>query len=415
MTAVLAVVAAGLALALALVLLAQRRDARRLVLAGSRLAPDVVASGTGLVEATSLVERVIDRALERGGDVSLAEARLASALAVIPQGVVVYDGDGGIAFRNKVAAGYLTARHGEVLVEEAINDLAEEVAAGTSTEVPSRTVDLFGPPRRTLVLRGIPLERNSEGVGALVVIDDVTDRRRLEAVRRDFVANISHELKTPIGALGLLAETLLSEDDPAVARRLAERMLDEAFRVGRTIDDLLELSRIEADEEAATTDVPVHLFIAEAVDRVRGAAEQQGIEIEVKEPSARLTVAGDRRQLVSATYNLLENAVKYSDRGSVVQVRAHTDGRWIDLAVEDHGIGIPRRDLERVFERFYRVDRARSRETGGTGLGLAIVRHVANNHAGEVRVESREGEGSTFTLRLPVGKTGPVAITAEAG
>jgi two-component system sensor histidine kinase SenX3 len=158
----------------------------------------------------------------------------------------------------------------------------------------------------------------------------------------------------------------------------------------------------------------VHLFIAEAVERVRPAAEQQEIVIQVEEPATRLMVVGDRRQLVSATYNLLDNAVKYSDAGSVVQVRARTDGRWIDLSVEDHGIGIPRRDLERVFERFYRVDRARSRETGGTGLGLAIVRHVASNHSGEVRVESREGEGSTFTLRLPVG-AGPVAVTAEAG
>ena len=136
---------------------------------------------------------------------------------------------------------------------------------------------------------------------------------------------------------------------------------------------------------------------------MRPAAEQQGITIEVEEPPQRLAVAGDRRQLVSATYNLLENAVKYSDEGSSVQVRARTDGRWVDVEVEDHGIGIPRRDLERVFERFYRVDRARSRETGGTGLGLAIVRHVASNHAGEVHVESAEGEGSTFTLRLPVG------------
>jgi two-component system sensor histidine kinase SenX3 len=147
---------------------------------------------------------------------------------------------------------------------------------------------------------------------------------------------------------------------------------------------------------------------------VRGAAEQQGIAIEVEEPSLRLGVTGDRRQLVSATYNLLENAVKYSDAGSTIQVRARTDGRFVDIDVQDHGIGIPRRDLERVFERFYRVDRARSRDTGGTGLGLAIVRHVANNHAGDVRVESLEGEGSTFTLRVPIG-SGPVAITAEAG
>ena len=414
MTGVLAVVALVLAVTLGLLLVGQQRLARRLLAAGHRLAADVVPTGNGLAEATSVIERVVDRALLRGGDVSMAEARLASALAVIPQGVVVFDQGGGIAFRNEVASSYLTARHGEALVEEAIAELAAAAVSPGGLTAPARTVDLFGPPRRTLVLKATRLEHDAHGFGVLVVIDDITDRRRLEAVRRDFVANISHELKTPVGALALLAETLLSEDDPAVARRLAERMLTEAFRVGGTIDDLLELSRIEAAEEAKREDVPVGLFVSEAVNRVRPAAEQQGIFIEVEEPAARLAVGGDRRQLVSATYNLLENAVKYSDPGSTVQVRARTDGRWVDISIEDHGIGIPRRDLERVFERFYRVDRARSRETGGTGLGLAIVRHVASNHAGEVRVESREGEGSTFTLRLPVG-AGPVAVTAEAG
>jgi two-component system sensor histidine kinase SenX3 len=413
-TAALVVLVVALAGTLALLLIGQQRLARRLVAAGHRLADDVVPTGGGLAEATSVVERVVDRALLRGGDVSLAEARLARAFAVIPQGVVVFDETGEVAYSNEVAAGYLAARHGEALVEEAIAEVAEVAGRRGSAPGPSRTVDLFGPPRRTLVLTATPLQRETTRLGVLVVIDDVTDRRRLEAVRRDFVANISHELKTPVGALGLLAETLLAEDDPAVARRLSERMLTEAFRVGRTIDDLLELSRIEADEEAKRDVVPVHLFIAEAVDRVRPASEQQGISIEVEEAPPRLSVGGDRRQLVSATYNLLENAVKYSDPGSTILVRARTDGRWVDISVEDHGIGIPRRDLERVFERFYRVDRARSRETGGTGLGLAIVRHVASNHAGEVRVESREGEGSTFTLRLPVG-AGPVAVSAEAG
>jgi len=414
MTAALGVLVAVLVVTLALVFVGQQRLARRLVVASQRLSADVVPRGSGLAEATSVVERVVDRTLLRGGEESIAEARLASALAVIPQGVVVFDDAATIAYRNEVAAGYLTARHGEALVEEAIADLAEEATGRVDGVVPSRTVDLFGPPRRTLVLKAIRLQHDARRLGVLVVIDDVTDRRRLEAVRRDFVANISHELKTPVGALSLLAETLLAEDEPSVAQRLAERMLTEAIRVGRTIDDLLELSRIEADEEARREDVPVHLFIAQAVDRVQPAAEQQGISIEVEEPAARLAVAGDRRQLVSATYNLLENAVKYSDAGSTVQVRARTDGRFVDISVEDHGIGIPRRDLERVFERFYRVDRARSRETGGTGLGLAIVRHVASNHDGEVHVTSNEGEGSTFTLRLPVG-AGPVAVTAEAG
>lgn len=414
MTVLLGVLVVTLATTLALAFAGQKRLARRLVQAGRRLSDDVAPSGTGLAEATSVIERVVDRTLLRGGEGSIVEARLASALAVIPQGVVVFDDKGSISYRNDVASGYLTARHGEALVEEAISELGEEAGWRPAGDVPMRTVDLFGPPRRTLVLKAIRLRQDVRALGVLVVIDDVTDRRRLEAVRRDFVANISHELKTPVGALALLAETLLAEDEPAVAHRLAERMLDEAFRVGRTIDDLLELSRIEADEEARREDVPVHLFVAEAVDRVRPATEQRGISIEVEEPASRLAVGGDRRQLVSATYNLLENAVKYSDQGSTVQVRARTDGRWVDIAVEDHGIGIPRRDLERVFERFYRVDRARSRETGGTGLGLAIVRHVASNHAGEVSVSSIEGEGSTFTLRLPVG-SGPVAVTAEAG
>jgi two-component system sensor histidine kinase SenX3 len=409
----LGALAALLAGAVVVMVIERRRLANRLRLAAGRLDEGVVPTGSGLPEATSVVERVVDRALVNGGAESLAEDRLTQALTALPEGVVVFDEHGVIAFHNDVAAGYLTARHGEALVEEAIADLAGEVIGGQDMST-QRTVDLFGPPRRTLVLHAVALRTDLRRIGVLVVIDDVTSQRRLEAVRRDFVANISHELKTPVGALGLLAETLLAEDDPAVAQRLAERMLAEAFRVARTIDDLLALSRIESDEEAVRDDVSVSLFVAEAVERVRPASEQQGISIEVEEPPARLVVLGDRRQLVSATYNLLENAVKYSDPGSTVRVRARTDGRWIDLSVEDHGIGIPRRDLERVFERFYRVDRARSRETGGTGLGLAIVRHVASNHAGEVRVESREGEGSTFTLRLPVG-SGPVAVTAEAG
>jgi two-component system, OmpR family, sensor histidine kinase SenX3 len=199
-----------------------------------------------------------------------------------------------------------------------------------------------------------------------------------------------------------------------VAQRLAQRLLDESLRVSRTIDDLLELSRIEAEEQALRDPVPVHLCVAEAVDRVRPAAERRSVELVVEEPDARATVVGDRRQLVSAISNLLDNAVKYSDAGSTVEVTSRTDGRWVEIAVQDHGIGIPRRDLGRIFERFYRVDRARSRDTGGTGLGLAIVRHVANNHHGEVSVESQEGEGSTFVLRLPAGP-GPVLVTAEAG
>ncbi|MFP5321463.1 MAG: sensor histidine kinase, partial [Acidimicrobiia bacterium] len=170
----------------------------------------------------------------------------------------------------------------------------------------------------------------------------------------------------------------------------------------RTIDDLLELSRIEASEGTLRDPVPVHLVLAEAVERAANAAEHRGITLDLREPPHGLEVRGDRRQLASAVFNLLDNAIKYSQPGSTVRVGAECDGTSAKLVVGDDGIGIPRRDLERIFERFYRVDRARSRDTGGTGLGLAIVRHVASNHGGDITVESREGEGSTFRLCLPL-------------
>jgi two-component system sensor histidine kinase SenX3 len=282
-------------------------------------------------------------------------------------------------------------------------------------EAQTRTLDLYGPPRRTLNVVAVPLDDGWRSVGGAVVIEDISERKRVDAMRRDFVANISHELKTPVGALGLLAETLGGEEDPDVVRRLAARMQLESQRVARIIDDLLDLSRIESEEAPVREPVPVHLVVAQAVERVRAAADQRGIAIDAAEAPPRVSVLGDRRQLVSALYNLLENAVKYSDSSSAVEVRARTDGSWVELVVRDHGIGIPGRDLERIFERFYRVDQGRGRDSGGTGLGLAIVRHVASNHRGDVRVVSREGEGSTFTLRLPAGP-GPVAVTqAEAG
>jgi two-component system sensor histidine kinase SenX3 len=322
----------------------------------------------------------------------------------------VCDERGHVVYRNQLAAGFSGARHADVLAEQEVSALLD-LALGGATE--RRTLELYGPPRRVLVITGLPLHDGHRQIGAAVVIDDISERRRVDAIRRDFVANISHELKTPVGALGLLAETLLAEDDPDVTRRLAQRMQSEADRVGRIIDDLLDLSRIEAEEAPVREPISVSLVVAEAVERVWAVADQRSITVDAPEPSRRVSVLGDRRQLVSAVFNLLENAVKYSEDGSHVEVGVGTSGGFVDIAVVDHGIGIPARDLERVFERFYRVDRARSRDTGGTGLGLAIVRHVAANHGGDVTVTSHEGEGSTFTLRLPAGP-GPVAVTAEA-
>jgi two-component system, OmpR family, sensor histidine kinase SenX3 len=391
----------------------RRTVVRRLNLALARLEEGTVADTRGLERTLGRLERAVEQRVLRSDDVAVEAERMAEALEAIPQGVVICDDRREVVHRNTAAAAYVGARHGEALVEAAIMELLDSALDGTEER---RTLELYGPPRRTLVVWAVPLDDARRTVGAVVIIDDVSERRRLEAMRRDFVANISHELKTPVGALSLLAETISVEDDPKVIQRLAERMQIESMRVGRTIDDLLELSRIEAEEAPRREPVPVHLAIAEAVDRVAPAADQREIAIEVDEAPHRLTVLGDRRQLVSAVYNLLDNAVKYSDTGSKVEVRTITNGAAVEISVCDAGDGIPLRDLERIFERFYRVDRARSRDTGGTGLGLAIVRHVANNHKGEVRVQSREGEGSTFTLRLPAGP-GPVAVSAmpEAG
>ena len=414
-TALLALALAATLAALVATAVSHRAAARRIDAAVTTFA--VVRprrdprDGVSLDRALDDLESAATAEAARRAQAAEAENRLSWALGAIANGVVIFDGRGEIVYRNDPAASFLAARHSDALVEEAITTMATDALGGRAGE---RELELFGPPRRVLSVRAVPLESESDPTGVLVVVEDTSERRRLENVRRDFVANISHELKTPVGALSLLAETLLDEDEPAVARRLAERLASEAFRVGNTIDDLLELSRLEIDTGLATDRVVVAKFLREAADRVRPAAEQRAIDIEVHEPSARLAVVGDRRQLVSAVTNLLDNAVKYSEAGSTVEVRARTDGRWVDVTVRDSGIGIPRRDLERIFERFYRVDRARSRDTGGTGLGLAIVRHVASNHRGEVRVESREGVGSTFTLRLPAGPD-QVAVTEEAG
>jgi two-component system sensor histidine kinase SenX3 len=335
---------------------------------------------------------------ETSDDVLLEQA--VDALGI---GVVVASAEGEIVFRNSIAHGLTGALHSDVLVDEAIEVHLRGALDGQTRR---QTIELFGPPRRVVSVSATPLDDG----GAVATIEDVTEQSRLDAVRTDFVANISHELKTPVGALSVLAEALAEEDQPGVVHRLADKMVNEAMRVGRTIDDLLELSRIELGGEAVKDVVPASMVIGESVMRAQPLAERRGIAVHVVEPNERIKILGDRRQLVSALGNLVENAVKYSEADSHVEVSASSDGTWVDLRVRDFGIGIPQKDLDRIFERFYRVDRARSRETGGTGLGLAIVRHVANNHGGEVTVSSTEGEGSTFTLRIPAAP-GLVATT----
>ncbi|RMH79247.1 MAG: two-component sensor histidine kinase [Actinomyces sp.] len=323
---------------------------------------------------------------------------LAAALDVVPAGVVIFDRDARVVARNAAATGLADARHGDALVAAAVDELLADALAG---RVGRRELELFGPPRRVLRIEVAPAVEGTERIGAVALVRDVTEERRVEAVRRDFVANVSHELKTPVGAVSLLAETLVDAGDPAVVARLAGRLRDEALRLSAMVDDLLELSRVEAAATSEPTPVEVGEVVEQARRRVAETARQRGVDIEVRPVPADARVAGDRAQLVSAVFNLLDNAVKYSGAGSRVEVRVAVGGGRVAVAVQDEGIGIPAAARDRIFERFYRVDRARSRATGGTGLGLSIVRHVVTGHGGEVTVSSREGEGSTFSIVLP--------------
>ena len=237
---------------------------------------------------------------------------------------------------------------------------------------------------------------------AVVDAADESEAVRLEATRRDFVANVSHELKTPVGAIGLLAEAVLgAADDPKDVSRFAAKILSEANRLGALVTELIALSRLQGAErlpELAT--VEVDGVVDEALTRGRVGAESTDIEIAVDEPSG-LLVDGDRTLLVTALANLVENAIAYSPPGSPVSISRRLAGGMVEIAVTDRGIGIATEYQQRVFERFFRIDPARSRATGGTGLGLAIVKHVAANHGGDVRLWSRPGIGSTFTMRIP--------------
>ncbi len=321
-------------------------------------------------------------------------AQLRSGLEAVPAGLVLIAADGSVLLRNGAAA---LGGHGDVLLEEAVEQLLTSARAGESAQ---QKLTLFGPPQRVLLVRTIALA----GGGALAVIDDLTDRARVDAVRTDFVSNISHELKTPVGALAVLAEALADSDDLEINRHLAAKMTEEAHRVACTIDDLLELSRIELDGRGFREEIDLASILRETVERHRPRAETLEVQlcIGAVEPA---TVEADGLQLVSAVSNLIDNAVKYSDSGGTVRITAAVVDHSVEIVVMDRGVGIPARDLDRIFERFYRVDRARSRVTGGTGLGLAIVRHVATNHGGDVSVVSHEGEGSTFTLRIPFSRT----------
>jgi two-component system sensor histidine kinase SenX3 len=340
-------------------------------------------------ERTARAADVAERSLPDG---------VAAVIATMHNPAVVVDPSNTVvaASPQALAVGLVVRRR---LVHAELGELVNQVRssgenAAEDLELPRGSGNAVG----YLGFRAAPLGNRY----VLLTADDLTESRRIDEVRRDFVANISHELKTPIGAIGLLAETLVAAaDDPAHVRRFAAQLITESERLGALTKDIIELSRLQSvDALEASEDVAIDGIVQAAIDANTVVASSRGIQI-VRAKKSKLRVMGDPGLLQVAVSNLIANAIKYSPDHTRVGVGVRRSDGFVEISVTDQGVGIPEVDLDRVFERFYRVDPARSRATGGTGLGLAIVKHVVGNHGGDIRVWSQQGRGSTFTVRLP--------------
>lgn len=319
--------------------------------------------------------------------------RFMDALDLLPIGIVIVDLKQDRRVRNNAAAAMTGVRYVDILVDQAVDAMIDEIKVAKSGK---RILEAVAGTTRYFKISG----QSMDDQRGIVTVEDITEKSRIDTVQTDFVANLSHELKTPIGAVAALADSLNGETQTEVVWRLAERIVTESHRMSRIVDDLLDLSRVEFGGTEEWTDIDLATVLVEVVSTNQHAAKRQGLGLSLT-GSAELLVRGDRSQLVSVFSNLVDNAIKYSEIGGVVNVNSAVKDDEIVLSVTDHGIGIAERDQKRIFERFYRVDKARSRATGGTGLGLSIVRHIVLEHGGAIDVRSEEGVGSTFTVRLP--------------
>lgn len=319
--------------------------------------------------------------------------RFMDALDLLPIGIVIVDLKLNRRVRNNAAAAMTGVRYVDILVDQAVDAMIDEIKIAKSG---NRILEAVAGTTRYFKISGQAMD-DQRGI---VTVEDITEKSRIDTVQTDFVANLSHELKTPIGAVAALADSLNGETETEVVWRLAERIVTESHRMSRIVDDLLDLSRVEFGGTEEWTDIDLATVLVEVVSTNQHAAKRQGLGLSLT-GSAELLVRGDRSQLVSVFSNLVDNAIKYSEIAGVVNVSSTIKGDEIMVSVTDHGIGIAERDQKRIFERFYRVDKARSRATGGTGLGLSIVRHIVLEHGGAIDIKSEEGVGSTFTVRLP--------------
>jgi two-component system sensor histidine kinase SenX3 len=328
-----------------------------------------------------------------------------AVLGALEDGILLFDGTGEVLFANDRARELLGARlqRARDLAPSSLRAIVEAALAGGTGDF----VEVEGGAAGRLLRGSAARIAGQERV--LLVLQDVTESRMADSIRRDFAANASHELKTPAASIRALAETIAAgaENDPASLPRFVAQLEVEAVRLSRIVSDLLDLSRLET-EPAARTELRLDRLVAEEAGRLKDRAEGAGLSFAI-DTDGRVAVRGSPRDLALLVRNLIENAVQYTRPGGRVEVSVSSEGGSAVFEVRDSGIGIPSRDQARIFERFYRVDRARSRDTGGTGLGLSIVKHVAANHGGTVNVDSHLGRGSTFTVRLPMAGAGPSA------
>ena len=369
------------------------------------LSQKIVQSETVEVALRGLA-KAIDEIEEQRITADAFRQQLIAALDSLNYGIAIYGQDDQLIHTNPYASSFLSGVHSGALIADAIDELFQ---TRDGQEVIDQELDVFDnshPSSVThsrkktfyIILRELSIEGNQ--IGSVVTIEDISEQERLESVRRDFISNISHELKTPIGAIALLTETLLGEPDTDLVQKFAPNILQETERLSETIDDLLSLSRIEHGSTDSFNQIDILKCAEQAIDRVNIFAKQNEVTVLTSFPPAPVHLFGDELQLTSAFYNILENSVKYKriNQGNVHLTVQQLDD-FIEVEISDNGIGIPTKDLDRVFERFYCVDRSHS--GSGVGLGLAIVRHVIVNHEGVIRIESTEGVGTTFFIQFP--------------
>ena len=375
------------------------------------LSQKIVQSETVEVALRGLA-KAIDEIEEQRIKADAFRQQLITALDSLNYGIAIYGQDDQLIHTNPYASSFLSGVHSGALIADAIDELFQ---TRDGQEVIDQELDVFDnshPSSVThsrkktfyIILRELSIEGNQ--IGSVVTIEDISEQERLESVRRDFISNISHELKTPIGAIALLTETLLGEPDTDLIQKFAPNILQETERLSETIDDLLSLSRIEHGSTDSFNQIDLLKCIEQAIDRVNTFAKQNEVTVLTSFPPAPVHLFGDELQLTSAFYNILENSVKYKriNQGNVHLTVQQLDD-FIEVEISDNGIGIPTKDLDRVFERFYCVDRSHS--GSGVGLGLAIVRHVIVNHEGVIRIESTEGVGTTFFIQFPTNSVEP--------